>query len=160
MSSTERLAVDYPALARQLAALLEGEEDVLASLANTSALVAQTLPDLNWAGFYVRRGEELVLGPFQGKVACTRIPWGRGVCGTAAARDEVLTVADVQAFDGHIACDPASRSELVVPLHADGAVWGVLDLDSPHPGRFTDADARGLAEVVRILEPRLEAGRP
>ena len=156
----EPFVVDYPSLGRQLESLLADEVDVLANLANCSALVAQSLPDLNWAGFYIHRDGDLVLGPFQGKVACTRIPWGKGVCGTAAARREALRVDDVLEFEGHIACDAASRAEVVVPLEVDGEVWGVLDLDSPTPGRFTDADVVGLRALAAVLVPRLQKGRP
>jgi GAF domain-containing protein len=137
-------------LARQLTALIGDERDAIANAANTSALLFDLLPDLNWAGFYLMKGGELVLGPFQGKPACIRIPLGRGVCGTAAATRLPQVVADVHAFPGHIACDAASRSELVVPLLNGETLIGVLDLDSPKPGRFTDADRVG-AEVVAAL---------
>src|SRR5438105_452609 len=129
------MPVDKPALYRdlaaQLASLLEGEADPIANAANMAALIYHGLQELNWAGFYFARGGELVLGPFQGKPACVRIPWAQGVCGTAAARGETIVVPDVHAFPGHIACDPDSRSELVVPLIAEEKVLGVLDLDSP-----------------------------
>lgn len=141
----------YPALARELEALVAGERDAVANAANAAALLFHGLPDLNWAGFYLMRGGELVLGPFQGRPACLRIPLGRGVCGTAAAQSRSLVVADVHAFPGHIACDAASRSELVVPLLRDGAVIGVLDLDSPVPGRFDDDDRAGCETLARIL---------
>jgi L-methionine (R)-S-oxide reductase len=137
-------------LARQLTALIGDERDAIANAANTSALLFDLLPDLNWAGFYLMKGGELVLGPFQGKPACIRIPLGRGVCGTAAATRLSQVVADVHAFPGHIACDAASRSELVVPLLNCETLIGVLDLDSPEPGRFTDADRLG-AEAVAAL---------
>lgn len=140
----------YASLAQQLAALLEGEPDAVANAANMSALIYQLVPDLNWAGFYFMRGPELVLGPFQGKVACVRIPVGRGVCGTAVERAASIVVPDVHAFPGHIACDGASRSELVVPLIRNGRVLGVLDLDSPHPNRFDDEDREGCERLVRI----------
>ncbi len=144
--------MDYALLKRQLASLLEGEDHWLPNLANTSALLYEELPDLNWAGFYLLTAGELVLGPFQGKPACVRIALGRGVCGTAAQRRESIVVPDVHAFPGHIACDAASRSELVIPLIAqDGRLLGVLDLDSPTLGRFTDQDAEGLKEVVEVL---------
>ena len=130
----------YEELAQQLQGLLSGERDAIANAANTAALIFTNLADLNWAGFYFLRGKELVLGPFQGRPACVRIPLGQGVCGTAAARRETLVVPDVHAFPGHIACDPASRSEIVVPLVHEGEVLGVLDIDSPEPGRFTDSD--------------------
>jgi GAF domain-containing protein len=140
----------YESLAQQLAALLQGEPDAIANAANMSALIYELLPDLNWAGFYFMRGSELVLGPFQGRVACVRIPVGRGVCGTAAERMASVVVPDVHAFPGHIACDSASRSELVVPLIRNGAVLGVLDLDSPHPDRFDEDDREGCERLVRI----------
>lgn len=142
----------YPLLAAQAAALVQGETDVIANMANLSALVWQALPDLNWAGFYRRMGEELVLGPFQGKPACIRIPWGKGVCGTAAATGKPQLVPDVHAFPGHIACDADSRSELVIPLLSPaGEVLGVLDLDSPLPGRFTQEDLEGLLPIAKLL---------
>lgn len=140
----------YASLAQQLAALLEGEPDAIANAANMSALIYELLPDLNWAGFYFMRGPELVLGPFQGKVACVRIPVGRGVCGTAVERKASIVVPDVHAFPGHIACDSASRSELVVPLIRNGTVIGVLDLDSPNPNRFDEDDREGCERLVRI----------
>ena len=141
----------YRDLAVQLAALLEGESDRVANFANMAALIYHGLPDLNWAGFYLRQGNELVLGPFQGKPACVRIAIGRGVCGTAAARGETVLVADVDAFPGHIACDPDSRSELVVPLIVGGEVIGVLDLDSTLPARFDAADRQGCERLVAVL---------
>ncbi|MBB3019200.1 GAF domain-containing protein [Microvirga lupini] len=141
----------YASLAQQLTGLLEGERDMIANAANMSALIFQFLPDLNWAGFYFMRGGELVLGPFQGKTACVRIAVGRGVCGTAVERRESIVVADVHAFPGHIACDSASRSELVVPLVKDGRVLGVLDLDSPNPNRFDDEDREGCEQLVQIF---------
>ena len=140
----------YASLAQQLAALLEGEPDAIANAANMSALIYQLVPDLNWAGFYFMRGPELVLGPFQGKTACVRIAVGRGVCGAAVERKTSIVVPDVHAFPGHIACDSASRSELVVPLIKDGRVLGVLDLDSPHPNRFDDEDREGCERLVQI----------
>ena len=143
----------YGELAASLRALLEGERDLIANAANMAALLFWSLPDLNWAGFYLvepARGD-LLLGPFQGKPACVRIEIGRGVCGTAAARRETVVVPDVHAFPGHIACDSASNSEIVVPVIRDGRLLGVLDLDSPVLARFDDADARGLESLVRIL---------
>jgi L-methionine (R)-S-oxide reductase len=140
----------YASLAQQLSGLLEGEPDAIANAANMSALLYDLLPDLNWAGFYFMRGSELVLGPFQGKPACIRIAVGRGVCGTAVERKASIVVEDVDAFPGHIACDSASRSELVVPLILDGRVLGVLDLDSPNPARFDEADREGCENLVRI----------
>jgi L-methionine (R)-S-oxide reductase len=141
----------YRDLARELAALLAGEADRTANAANMAALLYHGLPDLNWAGFYFRQGEELVLGPFQGKPACVRIPVGRGVCGTAAARGTTVLVPDVHEFPGHIACDPDSRSELVVPLTEGGRVLGVLDLDSPLPARFDESDREGCEQLVALF---------
>lgn len=141
----------YRELNAQLAGVLAGESDPLANAANMAALLDQALPDLNWVGFYLLRGSELVLGPFQGKVACVRIPLGRGVCGTAAQRRQTVVVPDVHAFPGHIACDSASRSEIVVPILQGDRVLGVLDLDSPQPGRFDEDDRRGLEAAVGIL---------
>jgi GAF domain-containing protein len=141
----------YAELHSQLAALLADETDGLANAANLSALLYEALPGLNWAGFYLLRGSELVLGPFQGKVACVRIALGRGVCGAAAERRETIVVPDVHAFPGHIACDAASRSEIVVPLLRRHQLLGVLDLDSPEPARFDDHDARGLGALVALL---------
>lgn len=145
----------YRVLAEQMTGLIEGVPHTIANLANVSALLWQALPDINWAGFYMREEDLLVLGPFQGKPACIEIPLGKGVCGTAAARDEILLVEDVHAFPGHIACDAASRSEIVVPLHRGGVVAGVLDIDSPLPGRFTEADRRGLKQMMELLEKTL-----
>jgi L-methionine (R)-S-oxide reductase len=141
----------YRDLARQLAALLAGETDRIANAANMAALIYHGLPDLNWAGFYFRRGAELVLGPFQGKPACVRIAIGRGVCGTAAARAATVVVPDVHDFPGHIACDSVSRSELVVPLIEDGRVSGMLDLDSPLLARFDEADREGCERLVALF---------
>jgi L-methionine (R)-S-oxide reductase len=142
----------YRDLAKQLAALLAGETDPIANAANMAALIYHGLPDLNWAGFYFRRGQELVLGPFQGKPACVRIPLGKGVCGTAAARAATVLVPDVHDFPGHIACDPASRSELVVPLlPAFGEVLGVLDLDSALLARFDEVDREGCEQLVALF---------
>jgi len=141
----------YRDLAGQLAALLAGEADRTANAANMAALIYHGLPDLNWIGFYFRQGTELVLGPFQGKPACVRIPVGRGVCGTAAARGATVLVADVNDFPGHIACDAASRSELVVPLIEAGAVLGVLDLDSPLRARFDERDQEGCERLVALF---------
>jgi L-methionine (R)-S-oxide reductase len=141
----------YRDLARQLAALIAGEPDFIANAANTAALIYHGLPNLNWAGFYFRNSAELVLGPFQGKPACVRIPIGKGVCGTAAAGGTAVLVPDVRDFPGHIACDPDSRSELVVPLIEDGSVSGVLDLDSPLPARFDELDRDGCEQLVALL---------
>ena len=141
----------YADLASQLEGLMAGETDLIANTANMAAMIYHGLPDLNWAGFYLMRDGELVLGPFQGKPACIRIPVGKGVCGTAAQTLTSQVVPDVHAFPGHIACDAASRSELVVPLLAGGRVLGVLDLDSPHPNRFDDQDREGCENLVSIL---------
>src|SRR6187401_426383 len=141
----------YDELARDLAALLSGERDFIANAANTAALIYDALPGLNWAGFYLYKSGELVLGPFQGKPACVRIAVGKGVCGTAAARRTTVVVEDVHAFPGHIACDSASNSEIVVPLLKDGQLLGVLDLDSPHQARFGAVDARGLERLAKIF---------
>jgi GAF domain-containing protein len=145
-------AAGYGELDRTLAALLAGEHDLVANLANCAALLFEHLPDLNWAGFYLLRGQELVLGPFQGRSACVRIAMGRGVCGAAAERRRSVVVPDVHAFPGHIACDSASRSEIVVPLvDGSGLLLGVMDLDSPRPGRFDDTDRIGLERVATTL---------
>ena len=143
------MTVDYDMLGRQLAALAGTDRDRLALSANFVALLYGELDDINWLGFYVRRGTDLVLGPFQGLPACVRIPLGKGVCGTAAEQMKSLRVDDVHAFDGHITCDPASRSELVVPLVSNGRVLGVLDIDSPSPGRFSKADQDGTEALCR-----------
>ncbi len=140
----------YERLAGSLEALLSGERDRIANAANTSALLFTALPRVSWVGFYFAQGPELVLGPFQGKPACVRIALGRGVCGTAALRRATLVVADVDRFPGHIACDPASRSEVVVPLLAGQRLVGVLDLDSAEGGRFDDRDARGVERLAAI----------
>ncbi len=144
--------VNYQTICAQLAALTEGIPYETANLANASALLWQELPGINWVGFYKMEEGALILGPFQGKPACIRIEVGRGVCGTAVAKDEVQLVYDVHEFPGHIACDCASNSEIVLPIHVNGAVWGVLDIDSPHIGRFTQEDKLGLAQVVQVLE--------
>lgn len=141
---------DYPLVASQLRALLDGEPDPLANASNFVALLCDALDDINWLGIYVLRGEELVLGPFQGKPACVRIPVGSGVCGTAAATRETQRVPDVHAFPGHIVCDAASRSELVVPLVVDDRLVGVLDIDSPSIDRFSDSDQQGVESVVAV----------
>ncbi|HEY2012713.1 MAG TPA: GAF domain-containing protein [Bryobacteraceae bacterium] len=140
----------YQELSAQLTGLLEGERDPIANAANTSALLYHALPDVNWAGFYFLKEGTLVLGPFQGKPACVRIAPGKGVCGAAAARMESVVVPDVEAFPGHIACDTASRSELVVPLLKGRTLLGVLDLDSPLPGRFDDDDRIGCEALAAI----------
>lgn len=141
----------YRELNGQLGAMLAGERDGLANAANMAALLFQGLPDINWAGFYFLQGGDLVLGPFQGKVACVRIALGRGVCGTAARTGRTLIVPDVDAFPGHIACDAASRSEIVVPLIQAGRLLGVLDLDSPRRARFDQQDGAGLGAAVEML---------
>ena len=141
----------YAQLARDLAALLSGERDLIANAANTSALIFDALPDLNWAGFYLYKSGELVLGPFQGKPACVRIAIGQGVCGTAAERRQTVLVEDVHAFPGHIACDSASNSEIVVPLIRGGDLLGVLDIDSPKLRRFGATDQRGIEALARIF---------
>ena len=141
----------YALLHRQLAALMEGEYEPIPNLANMSALIYDALEQINWAGFYLMKDGMLVLGPFQGKPACIRIPVGRGVCGTAAASLQTQRVYNVHQFPGHIACDGASNSEIVVPLMADGVLVGVLDIDSPVIGRFDEEDQAGLEEMCRIL---------
>jgi L-methionine (R)-S-oxide reductase len=145
----------YRELGAAIDALTAGETDAIANMANVAALLWQALPDLNWAGFYRNVDGELVLGPFQGKTACIRIPFGKGVCGAAAATRETQRVDDVHAFPGHIACDAASRSELVVPIARDGRLLGVLDLDSPLPARFDAEDAAGCEALMRVLAPRI-----
>lgn len=145
----------YHDLLSAMDALTADEPDPIANMANASALLFQYLPDLNWAGFYRLIGDELVLGPFQGKAACIRIAMGKGVCGTAAATRETQLVEDVHAFPGHIACDSASASELVVPIVSQGRLIGVLDLDSPLPARFDAGDAAGCEAIARLLAPRL-----
>ena len=147
--------VDYDSLAAQLAALTDGIPYEIANLSNASALLWETLPDINWAGFYKMVDGALVLYPFQGKPACIRIPVGRGVCGTAVAENRTQLVYDVHQFPGHIACDCASNSEIVVPIHVKGEIWGVLDIDSPSIGRFTDEDQTGLEKFVAVLEAML-----
>lgn len=152
---------DYASLASELSALLAGEQDTVANAANTAALLFDALPDINWAGFYFLRtreaalgvtpDSELVVGPFQGKPACVRIPLGKGVCGTAAASRKTLVVRDVNEFPGHIACDAASQSEIVVPLIKDNTLLGVLDIDSPSLARFDDADRRGIERLAAIF---------
>ncbi|MEA3052882.1 MAG: L-methionine (R)-S-oxide reductase [Sphingomonadales bacterium] len=153
---------DKPEAWRQIVAaagaLTDGEPDAVANMANVAALLWESLPELNWAGFYRNVGGELVLGPFQGRAACIRIPFGRGVCGAAAATLEPQLVENVDAFPGHIACDSASRSELVVPLVHEGRLLGVLDLDSPRLARFDGEDLAFCLELARLLAPRLAAG--
>ena len=144
--------IDYGTLVRSVEELIRDIPYETANLANVSALLWQELPDINWVGFYKMMGGKLVLGPFQGKPACVWIPVGRGVCGTAVAEDATQLVYDVHQFPGHIACDCASNSEIVVPIHVGGQIWGVLDIDSPYVGRFTEDDRDGLEKVVKALE--------
>ena len=151
---TEKCAL-YELLASQAKALSDGCPPISA-LSNVASLLWEALPDINWAGFYIMEDGRLVLGPFQGKTACIRIPVGKGVCGTAVKENATQRVADVHAFPGHIACDCASRSEIVVPIHVNGEIWGVLDIDSPYVGRFTQEDQRGLEKIVTIIENCLE----
>ncbi|MGE7953699.1 MULTISPECIES: GAF domain-containing protein [unclassified Lysinibacillus] len=145
------VAEQYDTLAKQLDALLTGESDRIANFSNASALLNQFLTNINWVGFYLLQGEELVLGPFQGLPACFRIPIGRGVCGTAVEKEETMVVKDVHAFPGHIACDAASQSEIVIPLIKEGVVLGVLDIDSPIINRFSKEDQEGLELFVKTL---------
>ena len=142
---------DYDALEKSLEALIRDVPYETANLANASALLWQSLPDINWAGFYKLRGDKLVLGPFQGKPACIVIPMGRGVCGTAAAEEKTVRVEDVHTFPGHIACDGASNSEIVIPLYRGSALWGVLDIDSPRFSRFSPEDQQGLERFAAVL---------
>jgi L-methionine (R)-S-oxide reductase len=148
-------AADYSAVADELTSLLADEQDLIANAANTAALIFDALPELNWAGFYFLQGDaqsgELVVGPFQGKPTCVRIAMGKGVCGTAAARRVTLVVPDVEQFPGHIACDAASRSEIVVPLLRNGTLLGVLDIDSPRVGRFDHEDRMGIERLARVF---------
>lgn len=143
---------NYDLLCRELKSLTEDVPHPIANLANASALLWQHLDRINWAGFYLMEGEKLVLGPFQGKPACIEIPVGRGVCGTAVQKNETIRVRDVHDFPGHIACDSASNSEIVVPIRIEGKIVGVLDIDSPFTDRFDEADQRGLEDFVRVLE--------
>ena len=148
--------MDYDLLNQQLRAFAEVEPHYVPLLANASALLYESLDNVNWAGFYLLRGDTLVLGPFQGKPACIHIKTGRGVCGTAVSQDRTQRVPDVHAFPGHIACDSASKSEIVIPLHKGGAVIGVLDIDSPLPDRFSESDQTGLQAFAGILEDCME----
>lgn len=149
------IKTDYTALCENLAAITEGVPYETANLANASALLWEYIPDLNWAGFYKMTAGKLVLGPFQGKTACIFIDVGKGVCGTAVAENRTQLVPDVHKFPGHIACDGASNSEIVVPIRADGKIWGVLDIDSPTIGRFSEEDKNGLESFANILEKAL-----
>ena len=143
---------DYKLLCKQLESLAEVSTDIMPIMANASALLFDALSDINWAGFYLVKDESLLLGPFQGKVACVRIDKGKGVCGTAWEKDEVQVVPDVHAFPGHIACDSASKSEIVIPIHQGGEVIAVLDIDSPSLNRFSEEDRDGLIEFVKTIE--------
>ena len=147
--------MDYEKLKKEITALVSGVPYEIANLANVSAALWQAMERINWAGFYIMQGGKLVLGPFQGKPACIEIPVGRGVCGTAAQRKETVLVEDVHRFPGHIACDSASNSEIVVPIFRNGEIYGVLDIDSPYFARFSREDQRGLEEIVKILEESL-----
>jgi L-methionine (R)-S-oxide reductase len=149
----------YRMLCAQLESLLADERDFVANAAQFSAFLFNQVDDLNWAGFYLNRNEELVLGPFQGQVACVRIPFGRGVCGAAAASQQTQRVEDVHAFPGHIACDSASNSELVIPLLKDGKLIGVLDLDSPRTARFSKADQQGIEQLAAIFLASTDCSR-
>ncbi|MFT5313388.1 MAG: L-methionine (R)-S-oxide reductase [Paraglaciecola sp.] len=146
----------YHEIAQQAQSLLAGERDLIANMANLSALLFMRLDDVNWAGFYLLKDNELVLGPFQGKPACIRIPMGKGVCGTAAQRGEIQLIEDVHAFSGHIACDAESNSEVVLPFYQNGVLLGVLDVDSPSIGRFDQDDVDGLSSVVNILQEAIK----
>ncbi|MEO3679966.1 GAF domain-containing protein [Rheinheimera sp. FR7-31] len=152
--SSEKTAL-YRLLQQQAQALIEQETDLIANMANLSALLFNNLPDLNWAGFYIMRDGELVLGPFQGQVACVRIPVGKGVCGTAVATGQVQLVKDVHEFPGHIACDAASNSEIVLPLRHQGDIIAVLDIDSPSLARFDSEDQAGLEQLISVFEQHL-----
>lgn len=147
-----KFKTDYASLCRDLVSLTENVPYLIANLANTSALIWERMEGLNWAGFYILTDGALVLGPFQGKTACIRIPLGRGVCGTAAEQGRTQLVENVHNFPGHIACDCASNSEVVVPLYKNGNLWGVLDLDSPYVGRFTENDRQELENLTKIIE--------
>ncbi len=150
--------MEYESLCEQIQSLAEAEPHYVPLLANAAALLYDVLPDLNWAGFYLMRGNRLVLGPFCGKVACIHIALGKGVCGTAASQNQTLVVSDVHAFPGHIACDSASNSEIVVPIRQGGKVIGILDIDSPIYARFSDEDRNGLESFVGILEQTADFG--
>ena len=147
----EKKAENYVLVKKQLIALIEDEPNQIANLSNASALLNQFLDQINWVGFYLVEGKELILGPFQGLPACVRIPFGKGVCGTSAAERKTLRIADVHQFPGHIACDAASESEIVIPLIKDGTIIGVLDIDSPVKNRFDEEDQHGLEEFVHTL---------
>ena len=150
--------MNYEQLQKQLQALTEDCPYVTANLANTSAFLYESLPEINWAGFYELQEDRLILGPFQGKPACTLIPAGKGVCGTAVRQDRMQRVENVHEFPGHIACDSASASEIVIPLHCNGKIWGVLDIDSPVTSRFSEKDAMGLEKLSQVIEGFLNRG--
>ncbi len=145
-------------IASELRALTEGVPHLIANLANSAALLYEKLGNVNWAGFYILQDDKLVLGPFCGKVACIEIPVGKGVCGSAVEKDRIIAVENVHEFAGHIACDSASNSEIVVPLHRDGKVWGVLDVDSPVKGRFSEKDTAAFQDYGRIIENFISRG--
>lgn len=147
--------MNYSQMNMQLRSLINGCPHFIANLANASALIYQTMDGLNWVGFYLLENDQLILGPFQGKIACIEIKIGRGVCGTAVAENKTQLVYNVHDFPGHIACDSASNSEIVIPIHANGKIVGVLDIDSPYIGRFTEADKEGLEEFVKIIEEEI-----
>ncbi|MGR5149704.1 GAF domain-containing protein [Photobacterium alginatilyticum] len=151
----ENKSAFYKRLTNQAVSLIEGEPDLIANISNISALLYMELEDINWAGFYFLKGDQLVLGPFQGNPACVRIPVGRGVCGTAIAENRVQRIADVHQFEGHIACDAASNSEIVIPFTVKGELYGVLDIDSPNLSRFDQSDEDGLVTLVEELQKRL-----
>ena len=146
---------DYALLTQQASGILEEEPWYAAAMSNLSALIAESMADLNWAGFYLIRGQQLTVGPFQGKPACIHIPVGKGVCGTAVLEDRMQVVPDVHAFPGHIACDSASASEIVIPIHSGEQIAAVLDIDSPVKDRFSAEDAAGLAELVQLIEQKI-----
>ena len=146
---------DYKLLEKQLGSLIEDTEWSISMLANASALIWDALEDINWAGFYIMRNGRLELGPFQGKVACVSIDIGKGVCGTAVMEDKTQLVPDVHKFPGHIACDSASNSEIVIPVHSGGIIYGVLDIDSPFKDRFTEDDRKGLETLVKVIEAHM-----
>ncbi|MGR5143834.1 GAF domain-containing protein [Photobacterium sp. DNB23_23_1] len=148
-------SVNYQTLTKQAVALIEDEPDLIANMSNISALLAMELEEINWVGFYLLKGDQLVLGPFQGKPACVRIPVGRGVCGTSIAENSVQRVEDVHQFEGHIACDAASNSEIVVPFSVNGELCGVLDIDSPILSRFSQFDEDGLTSLMNEVQKRL-----
>ncbi|MBM7554944.1 GAF domain-containing protein [Thalassobacillus pellis] len=152
---TGTLEENYELLLKQLSALLEGENDIIANLSNASSLLNQFLDDVNWVGFYLWKEEQLVLGPFQGLPACVRIPSGKGVCGTAMQDKTTIRVEDVNQFEGHIACDSASKSEIVIPIFKNGEVFGVLDIDSPSKARFTELDEKYLQKFTEIVEKNI-----